>query len=109
MFSCEFCEISWNTFFHRTPLVAASEKSKVQKELSETEKHLRQSLQKLKKSYFTNLNEKCVTDYQKVLERQETFFSDDVNGKPISLVQKKKVSMLFVNFPVNIWQILCDN
>ena len=25
MFSCEFCEISKNTFFHRTPLVAASE------------------------------------------------------------------------------------
>ena len=24
MFSCEFCEISKNTFFHRTPLVAAS-------------------------------------------------------------------------------------
>ena len=23
-FSCEFCEISKNTFFHRTPLVAAS-------------------------------------------------------------------------------------
>ena len=26
VFSCEFCEISKNTFFHRTPLVAASEK-----------------------------------------------------------------------------------
>ena len=25
VFSCEFCEISKNTFFHRTPLVAASE------------------------------------------------------------------------------------
>ena len=25
MFSCEFCEISKNTFFHRTPPVAASE------------------------------------------------------------------------------------
>ena len=24
VFSCEFCEISENTFFHRTPLVAAS-------------------------------------------------------------------------------------
>ena len=24
MFSCEFCEISKNTFFHRTPLLAAS-------------------------------------------------------------------------------------
>ena len=24
MLSCEFCEISKNTFFHRTPLVAAS-------------------------------------------------------------------------------------
>ena len=24
LFSCEFCEISKNTFFHRTPLVAAS-------------------------------------------------------------------------------------
>ena len=24
MFSCKFCEISKNTFFHRTPLVAAS-------------------------------------------------------------------------------------
>ena len=24
VFSCEFCEISKNTFFHRTPLVAAS-------------------------------------------------------------------------------------
>ena len=24
MFSCEFCQISWNTFLHRTPLVAAS-------------------------------------------------------------------------------------
>ena len=24
MFSCEFCEISKNSFFHRTPLVAAS-------------------------------------------------------------------------------------
>ena len=24
MFSCEFCEISKNTFLHRTPLVAAS-------------------------------------------------------------------------------------
>ena len=26
VFSCEFCEISKNTFFHRAPLVAASEK-----------------------------------------------------------------------------------
>ena len=25
VFSCEFCEISKNTFFYRTPLVAASE------------------------------------------------------------------------------------
>ena len=25
MFSCEFCEISKNTFLHRTPLVAAAE------------------------------------------------------------------------------------
>ena len=25
VFSCEFCEIPKNTFFHRTPLVAASE------------------------------------------------------------------------------------
>ena len=25
MFSCEFCEISKNTFFHKTPLVATSE------------------------------------------------------------------------------------
>ena len=25
VFSCEFCEISKNTYFHRTPLVAASE------------------------------------------------------------------------------------
>ena len=25
VFSCEFCEISKNTFFHKTPLVAASE------------------------------------------------------------------------------------
>ena len=24
VFSCQFCEISKNTFFHRTPLVAAS-------------------------------------------------------------------------------------
>ena len=24
LFSCEFCEISKNTFYHRTPLVAAS-------------------------------------------------------------------------------------
>ena len=27
VFSCEFCEISKSTFFYRTPLVAASEKS----------------------------------------------------------------------------------
>ena len=27
VFSCEFCEISQNTFFHRTPLVATSESS----------------------------------------------------------------------------------
>ena len=27
VFSCEFCEISKNTFFHRTPPVAASENS----------------------------------------------------------------------------------
>ena len=26
VFSCEFCEISKNTFFYRTPLVAASER-----------------------------------------------------------------------------------
>ena len=26
VFSCEFCEISKNTFFHRTPLVDASER-----------------------------------------------------------------------------------
>ena len=25
MFSCEFCEVSKNTFYYRTPLVAASE------------------------------------------------------------------------------------
>ena len=25
VFSCEFCEISKNSFFHRTPVVAASE------------------------------------------------------------------------------------
>ena len=30
VFSCEFCEISKNTFFHRTPLVAASGSSIVQ-------------------------------------------------------------------------------
>ena len=29
VFSCEFCEISKNTFLHRTPLVAASANSKV--------------------------------------------------------------------------------
>ena len=29
VFSCEFCEISKNTFFHRTPLVAATDLSKV--------------------------------------------------------------------------------
>ena len=28
VFSCEFCEISKNTFLHRTPLVTASETSK---------------------------------------------------------------------------------
>ena len=27
VFSCEFCEISKNTFFHRTSLVAASEQT----------------------------------------------------------------------------------
>ena len=27
-FSCEFCDISKNTFFHRTPLVAASEEKR---------------------------------------------------------------------------------
>ena len=26
VFSCEFCEISKNTFFHRTPLAAASDR-----------------------------------------------------------------------------------
>ena len=37
MFSCEFCEISKNTFFHRTPLVAASLKSQYssQREISQ--------------------------------------------------------------------------
>ena len=30
MFSCEFCEIFKNTYFHRTPPVAASEKLKVE-------------------------------------------------------------------------------
>ena len=30
MFSCEFCEIFKNIFFHRTPLVAASEKLKAE-------------------------------------------------------------------------------
>ena len=29
VFSCEFCEISKNTFYYRTPLVAASEHKKV--------------------------------------------------------------------------------
>ena len=28
LFSCEFCEIFKNTFFHRTPLVAASDNLK---------------------------------------------------------------------------------
>ena len=28
VFSCEFCEISENTFFYRTPLVAASQNSR---------------------------------------------------------------------------------
>ena len=28
VFSCEFCEISKNTFCYRTPLVAASERKK---------------------------------------------------------------------------------
>ena len=31
VFSCEFCEISKNTFLHRTPLVAASENIRVRK------------------------------------------------------------------------------
>ena len=31
MFSCEFCEISKNTFFYRTSLVAASEDRRVLK------------------------------------------------------------------------------
>ena len=30
VFSCEFCEIFKNTFFHRTPLVAASKKLKAE-------------------------------------------------------------------------------
>ena len=30
VFSCEFCEISKNTFFHRTPLVAASKMTGLQ-------------------------------------------------------------------------------
>ena len=29
VFSCEFCEISKNTFYYRTPLVAASDKVNV--------------------------------------------------------------------------------
>ena len=34
MFSCEFCEISQNTFFHRVPLVAASDKKEIEKNAS---------------------------------------------------------------------------
>ena len=30
MFSCEFCKIFKNTFYHRAPLVAASEKLKTE-------------------------------------------------------------------------------
>ena len=33
MFSCEFCEISKNTFFYRTPLVAVSEGAITESEL----------------------------------------------------------------------------
>ena len=43
MFSCEFCKIFKNIFFHRTPLVAASDtKNKLQDELTQ---------------YFQNTNE----------------------------------------------------
>ena len=33
VFSCEFCEISKNTFFYRTPLVAVSEGAITESEL----------------------------------------------------------------------------
>ena len=36
VFSCEFCEISKNTFFYRTPLVAASGKCKVMRSYQKT-------------------------------------------------------------------------
>ena len=36
VFSCEFCEISRNTFFDRTPLVAASGQNKEFKRCQET-------------------------------------------------------------------------
>ena len=44
-FSCEFCEISKNTYFHRTPLVAAfdkdymSSKAAIFSNISSTNKH----------------------------------------------------------------------
>ena len=42
VFSCEFCKISKNTFFHRTPLVAASVLCKEYPEMKSSErKHLR--------------------------------------------------------------------
>ena len=34
LFPCEFCEISKNTFFHRTPLMPASDKAVVRKRSS---------------------------------------------------------------------------
>ena len=42
MFPCEFCEISKNTFFYRTPVVAASEDYKLT--ISETESQSKWSI-----------------------------------------------------------------
>ena len=39
VFACEFCEISKNTFLHRTPLVAASVNSKHIAKLQSTKKY----------------------------------------------------------------------
>ena len=44
MLSCEFCEISINTFFHRTPLMAASHKPSIKEQPSQDKEFLTANL-----------------------------------------------------------------
>ena len=100
-FSCEFCEISKNTFLHRAPVVAASEGPALKKFIAKANrkkalkyiKNIRtfaaDCVKKKGNDFFYNLNPLFVTDKKSFCKMIKPLFTNKGNyGSQIKLVEK---------------------